>query len=144
MKYCSVNLRIPSDYPEFGSQSCLCHSATLKTGLGGTSIKNNMGKTHKPIVGQNKCHQEKSQNRKNGHKHYIDRQSLHIVFLIHWPVMTTSKCYFSIYFDNKHTQSIVIEAAYFNISLSTTLTGILIIFIHETMPLPLILELFLI
>lgn len=58
--------------------------------------------------------------------------------------MTTSKGYFSIYFDNKHTQSIVIEGAYFNISLSTALTGILIIFIHETMSLALILELFLI
>lgn len=135
-------LRIPSDYPDFGSQSCLCHSATLERGLGGINIKNNEGKIHKPLAGQINVI------RKN---HRIEKM-ITIIILIGrvctlfslFICQTTSKGYFSIYFDNKHTQSIVIEAAYFNINLSTTLTGMLIIFIRETMSLPLILELILI
>lgn len=58
--------------------------------------------------------------------------------------MTTSKDYISIYFDNKHIQSIVIEGAYFNINLLAALTRMLIIFKWETVSLSLILELILI
>lgn len=58
--------------------------------------------------------------------------------------MTTSKDCISIYFDNKHSQSIVIEAGYFNTNLLAALTWMLIIFKCETMSLSLILELILI
>lgn len=42
--------------------------------------------------------------------------------------MTTSKACISIYFDNQHIQSIVIEAGYFNINLLAALTWMLIVF----------------
>lgn len=58
--------------------------------------------------------------------------------------MTMSKDYVSIYFDNKHIQSIVIEAGYFSINLLAALTRMLIIFKCEPMSLSLILELILI
>lgn len=58
--------------------------------------------------------------------------------------MTASKDYISIYFDNKHIQTIVIEAGYFNINLLAALTQMHIIFKCETMHLSLILELILI
>lgn len=101
----------------FASQSYPCPSANLELDFCGIRIKNNPGEIHKSTPGQNKCHQEKE-----SEPSHSQAKSLHIIFLIHWPAMTTSKDCISIYFDNKHSQSIVIEAGYFNTNLLAALT----------------------